>query len=203
MVVRVHDIIKVTSVNKLVFLTEKPMWVDQAIENNPYVIVRRAPIIDEFVPIGIRGSKRHERMSGYVLKSEIKEILTPEMITKRLNGIDNHILIKKTLEKIDSIMNKLNLKWGVFGSIAYEVVTGKLTINKKSDIDLIIRNGASKEKLNRLVCQLKILPIRVDILIETSYGGYNLKEYLSKKSSQLLIKTNYDSYLISKSKLIV
>lgn len=203
MVVSVHDIIKISSANELVFLTETPLWVNKAIENNLYVIVRRAPIKSNCIAIGIRGDGRHERMPGYISKSKINEVFTPEMITKRLDEITKPILMKETLEKVDIIMKQFNLEWGIFGSVAYEIVTGKSIITKKSDLDIVIRDGIPKYTLMRLGNKLDRLPIHVDVLIETSFGGYNLKEYLSEDSSKLLIKTNHGPSLISKKELII
>lgn len=203
MVIKVHDILKINSIDELVFLTKKPLWTDQTIKNNPYVIVRRAEIKKGLIPIGIRGNERHKRVSAYILQYAIKEVYSPERLTKRINEISQPILIREALQKIKKIMEELNLKWGVFGSVAYEIVTKESVITEKSDLDIIIYNGVPKENLTILKHQLNNLPIQVDILIETSFGGYNLNEYISKTASKILIKTNHGPKLVEKNKIFL
>src|SRR5699024_12555381 len=123
MEINVHDLIKIDSSESLIFLTEKPLWVDKAVQESPFVVVRRAEIKNNLIPIGIRGSERHERMPGFIFGEAIKELYTPEMIMNRYNEINQPVIMKETLEKIDRIMNKLNIKGGIIGSVAYEIIT--------------------------------------------------------------------------------
>ena len=201
MELNVHDIVMINSSEAVFFLTEKPAWVDDVLSNTPYVIVRRAPVIDGRIPVGVRGDKRSERIAGFINKSDIEKVIKPADIVGNLSSFSRMVELKKTLDQVSLIMKRLKVNWGIIGSIAYEIVTNKEVVNEKSDIDIIISSELTRGLAIRLLFQIKSLPIRVDITVEKSIGGYNLAEYLETESDKMLVKTINGPQLIGKKEL--
>ncbi|MDV2685965.1 malonate decarboxylase holo-ACP synthase [Alkalihalophilus lindianensis] len=178
--VRVHDLIELTNVEGFLLKGTFPDWVRQSLRELPYVVVRRAPIIDGLIPIGIRGKHRSERCASTISISSIKKIYTPESID--VSKVQTHTPpIKEALKAIEEMMAEYPLTWGPTGSVGFELITRNPTTHLKSDIDMIIRSDVTLQRTTAetLINQLSKLPVKVDILLERDEGGYALSEYAS------------------------
>ena len=79
---------------------------------------------------------------------------------------------------------------GVTGSIAYSLVSGAQYWKTTSDIDLrvVLPHEVSKKLFDDWLLATNNAPVVVDTQVETPYGGFALKEWLTKTS--VLLKTN-------------
>jgi phosphoribosyl-dephospho-CoA transferase len=92
------------------------------------------------------------------------------------------------------------LPWGVTGSCGYSLATGILCVRQDSDLDIIIRCDRKPDDslLTALSDLLPHLPCRVDIQLETPYGGCSLNEWNRVKNdgNKMLLKTHQGPLLV-------
>ena len=201
MEIGVHDIVRIKTADCIQFDGEKPDWAVGGLVKNAYGIVRRAPIVNNRIPIGIRGAHRHERASGHLHISNVIERITPEDVTERIHLFKRKSMISDSLLQIQHIMKRHALQWGLIGSIAYEIATNAEVVKDSSDIDIIIRTSLNASSCKRLMQQIKALPIRIDISIEKEAGSYSLIEFVESQESKVLLKTAFGPRLVEKSVL--
>lgn len=187
----VHDIIQIHSVEDVIYDKPKPSWVTTSLKKAPFVVVRRAPVENGFVPVGIRGATRSERFPAFVHTEKIKKVVTPEQIIreKKWHLFDHQIF--KYLEKIDEIMKAKSVIWGVVGSVGFELVSKVATVHDKSDIDILVRDTPrlTKEVSKQLIEALKNIPVKTDVQVETKDGSFSLYEYANANGKPILFKT--------------
>ncbi len=73
-----HDLIRIREPIALTADGPVPAWVEPALSRAPWVVVRRGHIRDGMMPVGVRGTARHERFAGLLAFAEIAESLSPE-----------------------------------------------------------------------------------------------------------------------------
>lgn len=196
-----HDLVKLRDSRDLILDLPKPEWVDEALERAPLVVVRRAPLINNVIPVGIRGSNRDKRFAAAVLYSNIIERITPEQLAiSKVWRTNKHIQETKmvnVLEFVDSILVEHGLSWGPTGSTGFELASGVPTVTENSDLDIVIR--ASKylpvKTAKQLIEKLMQASIKVDIQLETPNGSVALAEYAGGGSS-ILLRTIYGPRLV-------
>jgi phosphoribosyl-dephospho-CoA transferase len=75
---QVHDLVLVVdSQSVLGDCAGQPSWVNQALASCPWVVVRRVPAPEDQIAIGVRGTDRNERWSGFLHKALIERIIRP------------------------------------------------------------------------------------------------------------------------------
>lgn len=196
MELRVNDLLKINTVNDLIGdFTECP-WINEAVKRAPFVVVRRAPLINNMVPVGIRGDNRSQRLAATVLYSNITEIITPEELAYgKLWRTNRHISrteMLKTLEAVDSIFKGYNIIWGPTGSVGFELASGVETVTETSDLDIIARTPSFLpiNTAKDITKELLKMPIKIDIQLETSKGSIALSEYARGDGNVLLRAIN-------------
>ncbi|BCN32663.1 malonate decarboxylase holo-ACP synthase [Anaeromicropila herbilytica] len=194
MELRVNDLLKIKSVNDLIGDVSEASWIDEAIKSAPYVVVRRAPIMNNKVPVGIRGNSRSQRLATTVLSGNIIDIITPEqLVVGKLWRDNKHISNTKmlrTLEAVDSIFKSYRITWGPTGSVGFELASGVETITNTSDLDIIARTPEVlpiwiAEKIEN---ELLEMPIKIDVQLETLKGSIALAEY-ARGSGKVMLRT--------------
>lgn len=185
-----HDLLWVKNI---VVQEEKPNWYANHIMTRP-VVVRRAKH-NPLIPVGIRGSKKTQRLACWVNRQDIIKTMSAIEIAKQqqwLRQYAQHPLQQfKALQNIELIFSQLNLSWGLCGSLGFELATGLVVANGNSDIDLIVYmlDKQESEKLVLLWKMLQKLPFKADLQIETPIGAIALYEWMNKPE-KIMVKTN-------------
>lgn len=192
MEMNVHDLLKINSKNDLIsYELEIPDWVQVSIKRAPYVVLRRALTEGNYIPVGVRGTKRRERYAAFVNKKNIIDVYTPEQITRERSWLRYDQNIFTYLEDIKQLMYDKDIQWGPTGSVGFELVSNVPAVNKESDIDIIIRYTP------RLTCSLSReildylnkLPVPIDVQVEMEEGAFSLQEYAYSEGKPILFKT--------------
>jgi phosphoribosyl-dephospho-CoA transferase len=162
----------------------------------PWVVVRRVRPRAGLIPVGVRGSRRSERLAAWLHPEAVLECLTPPELAARrawrLQPRRARLPALAALERVEAIMRERRLAcpWGPCGSVAFELASGVATVTARSDLDLMVRvdgplaPGAAAE----LAGALARLPVRVDLLLEFPHGAVALAEYAAP-SGPLLLRT--------------
>lgn len=185
--IRPHDLIWIDDIASLFVDGALPDWVAHHWHITLPLVVRRATVAKEFIPVGIRGVGRSQRLACKVLTASVKRVVSPESLVCEGDANTQQRSIMQSLQ----LVKKYNLPWcwGVTGSCGYQLATGHSTLTDQSDLDLLIRCPFPVlfDELKTLAEFFKILPCRVDAQIETLYGGFALNEWVRDKKA--LLKT--------------
>ena len=76
-----HDLIRLREPTALTADAPAPSWVEPALRRTPWVVVRRGPVRDGRMPVGVRGLTRSQRFAAFVAVAEIADRLSPEDLT--------------------------------------------------------------------------------------------------------------------------
>lgn len=166
--------------------------VKAALENCPWVVVRRANATCGRVPVGIRGAERWQRWSGYVRREQVAATAAPVHLRSDLSARDRVSLpAVRSLVFLEAELSSLFLEWGPGGSVAYELASGRHVVRTTSDLDLIIRAQERFDRMfaNDLLAVLLAAPTKVDCRVETPCCGFSLEEYARHKAPRLLLRT--------------
>ncbi|MFC7395318.1 malonate decarboxylase holo-ACP synthase [Scopulibacillus cellulosilyticus] len=202
MELKTHDLLRLKDIDNIISYSPIPDWVATSLRRAPFVVVRRAPLMKETVPIGIRGSTRSERFAAFLPYSNIKERFSPEklVIDRAWNRCERRIEMPalQVLPQVDHLLQDYpDITWGPGGSAGFELASGVHTVKLSSDLDLIFKQsrGLTVETAREIFKKLSDLPVRVDVQIETSKGAVSLQEY-AKGVSPILMKTENGPYLV-------
>jgi phosphoribosyl-dephospho-CoA transferase len=201
----VHDLLRVRDSDALVNRDPAPEWVKEALSRAPWVVVRRAPLEGEFIPVGVRGQNRGERFASFVHLSSIVECVSPENFSssrawKKAVRLEE-LPAMRALLRVDAIFQGSDLHWGPSGSVGFELASGVPVALQTSDLDLIVRMGdllvppSITRKLLAMVERVETTGVRVDVLLETRKGAMALLEYASGRKN-LLLRTIHGPRLI-------
>lgn len=189
-----HDLLKIKDVNLFLASHKDPKWIKESLICAPYVVVRRSPINNKKIPIGIRGTSRNHRFASFIHSSEVESTVTPEdLVAKKTwkhSSRYNELVILQALEAVDEIVKEYGFIWGPTGSAGFELASGTPTLTEMSDLDLVIRapEFLVAEEAVQLFTELSSLGIRADIQIETPNGAISLAEYV-RGDKQVLLRT--------------
>ncbi len=194
-----HDIVKVKEGVSLDTLS-LPNWAYKSWQSSPYHVIRRAPIRDKMIPIGIRGTTRGERYGCYIPITWVEKIISPQsLVAERAwhhwQRATSFPRMFDAIERMSHIL--MDIKWGIGGSIGYELTTGLPTITEQSDLDIILYPTRQFSTQTGTLWQEEAqnCTIKVDIQVETSQGAFHLVEYLSGRDKILLKRV--DGYILS------
>jgi phosphoribosyl-dephospho-CoA transferase len=84
---QIHDLLEIDAERFLRAHSSVPAWVAASLRQTPFVVVRRGPVSDQEIPIGIRGEHRNERWAGGCHPSLVNEILTPQTLLGRAAAV--------------------------------------------------------------------------------------------------------------------
>jgi len=174
--------------------TPAPLWVAAQLARTPWVVVRRAPCHDWLVPIGVRGGTRAERFAGWVQPESVRDCVSPLQLAARRDWCRNprraQVAALAALDEVEAIMARAGLaaRWGVAGSVAFELASGCATTSGASDVDLIVQLDAPlpASAAHALDAELAHLAARADLLLETPLGAVALAEYAQAHAPYLV-----------------
>ena len=189
---RPHDLLHLRP-GALTLSADAPRWVAQSLARAPFVVVRRAELTDDRIPVGVRGQTRAERHAMTVDLADVDRVITPEMIAASAawrTHARRDLPAFTSLDALARAAGALDLAWGPGGSVGFELASGVPAVNDESDLDVILRPTSAhrREDLERFEQSIDKLPIRVDVVIESALGAVVLSEWL-RSPQRALIKT--------------
>jgi len=180
-----HSLLRIDSVAELLSATLLPGWVTEALLRAPWVVVRRAPLQDGLLPVGVRGAARAARFAAWLPPGRVLDCLTPLQLAARHDWRGHprsrQFSALAAMAGVGSIMARASLdaRWGPSGSVAFELASGCATVTSASDLDLIVQadDRLPPAAARELLEELAQLPARADVLLETPGGGVALREF--------------------------
>ena len=188
----VHDLLLLNSAEVSAACTATPPWVSLALNNSPWVVVRRTPAPSGKVAVGVRGNSRQQRWGGFSDLLAIVKVTRPNQLRSPLAEPNRRFLpVFQLLESVERKLATFNLDWGPCGSVGFELATSQQVTHPESDLDLVIY---APERIERDFAQhiwntMTMTPGKLDIRVETLHCGFSLCEYACGQSPTILLRT--------------
>jgi phosphoribosyl-dephospho-CoA transferase len=191
--VHTHCLLRIDSADALQADTPPPRWVFERLARAPWVVVRRARRPEGLVPVGVRGDTRAERFAAWLRPASVRGCVSPRQLAARRSWDSStrraEVAALAALDEVESIMGRsgLGLRWGIAGSVAFELASGCLVTTGTSDVDLIVELDVplAPAAAGALLDELTRLGVRADLLLETPAGGVALAEYARGRAPYL------------------
>ncbi|CAG7652668.1 malonate decarboxylase holo-ACP synthase [Paenibacillus allorhizosphaerae] len=195
MELRVHDLVRIQSSADLECESAVPEWVCDALKRAPWVVIRRSPVKNGRIPVGVRGAGRTQRFAAYLPTRSVKEAVTPVQLAVQARwrgyslGADSQAFSQ--LEEIADYYNRAGIRWGPTGSVGFELASGTGTVHPGSDIDLAIYlpQRVERKTVARWNTFNHQCSVKVDALLETPAGACSLSEFVRQEESTILLRT--------------
>lgn len=196
MEIKVHDIVQFESIHHIETSIELPEWVKETPASQNFGVVRRMPITNKTVPIGLRGDTREKRYGALIHESNIVQVICPKSLVNRLDKF-NHQLYFSALTKIKEEFEKYKLSWGPTGSVGFEIATSIPVTTDTSDIDICLYlDQIDMELLVKVGSFLETLDRRIDVQVELpSIGAFILNDCLKNSDAGFIVKTKFGPHL--------
>ncbi len=165
---------------------QAPDWAWQAIAAGQPVVVRRAVTKPDQIAVGIRGAQRQQRFACLMSKMSIQRMVKPEQLIE-INA-ELFPMIAEKIQPIFQVLQATGWTWGITGSTGFELATGLQVTHANSDLDLLIRmpNTLPKVQAKALLTALQPSLVRVDVQLQTPYGGVALADWANSRHQVLL-----------------
>jgi phosphoribosyl-dephospho-CoA transferase len=189
----VHDLILLRTESAVTSTEGGPACPYLNLNQRPWVVVRRGRISDGLIPVGVRGSQRHERCAGSTGLSEVLEIRRPDQLRLLLAEDSRRALQAfRTLSYLESHLVGLDMSWGPGGSVGYELASGIPAVRTDSDLDFILFAPRKLEitEAQDLWRMISSAPGKVDALVETPCCGFSLEEFVTTSHRKVLLRTS-------------
>ncbi|WP_181351231.1 malonate decarboxylase holo-ACP synthase [Thalassobacillus sp. CUG 92003] len=193
MVIQPHDLLLLKEpLSQLRTESVIPDWVNNSLNRTPFVVVRRAPLVNGCVPIGVRGAERNQRFAAFVaIDAIVNHILPEQLVEKKVWKKNKRATNFKAFHALELTADVLrDFRWGPVGSVGFELASGQPTIHEESDLDIVIRGNENLTvtRAQEIITELEKAPVRIDSQFETGKGGFSLIEY-SRGTSSLMLRT--------------
>lgn len=188
-----HDLLWGMSLSALP--EQAPDWAWQAIATGQPVVVRRAVTDEDQVAVGIRGAQRQQRLGCVMPKVAIQRMVKPEQLI--VVDTEQFPVIAEKVQPIAQVLQTTSWTWGITGSTGFELATGLYVTHANSDLDILIRmpNELSKADAKALWRALQQTSVRVDVQLQTPYGGVALADWANARH-QVLLKRAQGAVLV-------
>ncbi len=183
---RPHDLLRLTPHANLI-AEDAPAWVVPSLARAPFVVVRRARIDGDLVPVGVRGTSRAERVPALLHRRDVAETLTPESLA-RSTVPRRPLPALAALTDVANAAAQFDLVWGPAGSVGFELASGAVVVTVESDLDIVLRPQArhTRMDLSEFLRRIDLLGVRVDATIESELGAVALREWLLSPDCALI-----------------
>lgn len=194
MAIEPHDLLRIKPCHLRSDRNPPPVWVEDALNKIPVVVVRRTQVIHGFIPVGVRGEERQQRYAGMVDAQHIIDHIKPEQLAEekkwRQKGRFSKELVD-TLELVDQICATYQLCWGPTGSVGFELATDEPVVSPTSDLDCLIRSLTylPRQRGQEILQKLEATSVKLDIQLEIPAGTLSLAEYVEGGKQPLLLRT--------------
>ncbi|MER5866835.1 phosphoribosyl-dephospho-CoA transferase MdcG domain-containing protein [Kitasatospora sp. NPDC002040] len=186
-----------------------PDWARTVLRGNPWVTVRRAPVLagfpaarirctrdesaaaESWIPVSLRGPRLEQRAVGYAPRSAVAVALKPEQLPGRLEQLDPDRLLLPALAAVPAagaVVESYGLSWGPIGAVGCELATGVPATAPDSPLRLLLRSPLPFSRRDALLLRrrLRKLPVWVEAELETRHGAVSLAEYSTSPQSLTL-----------------
>jgi phosphoribosyl-dephospho-CoA transferase len=159
-------------------------------------------VIDQLIPVGIRGPARHLRCAAWLAQNGISRCVTPQQIAQqqawRTHPLQHRLPPLIALKQLAPIFEQLALCWGITGATGFELASGITALRPDSDLDLniICPEPVSSKQAQDWLKALHTDDCRIDLQLETPYGAVALVEW-ARGGSKCLLKTNLGPFLVA------
>jgi phosphoribosyl-dephospho-CoA transferase len=144
--------------------------------------------------VGVRGGARPQRSAAWLPHGAVEECITPQMLAaKRVWRQHPGATLAPAVAVLDEVAVILVAHgfaglWGPGGSVGFELASGVRSTSLCSDLDLVLRadEPMTRTDATRLHAELSMLPVRIDVLLETPHGAAALAEYAASEEVTLL-----------------
>lgn len=193
-----HTLIRLDPVS-LIADSELPEWAQAMLNESPYVIVRRGSQADR-IPVGLRGYQKSQRFGAWIEPSQIAETVTPHDALGLLQHLKPDRAALPAFQKLTALLPLLSgFKWGVGGSLQFELVTGLPMARAVSDVDVIMTRpdeAMTVVEAQDLIAELKaIAGAHADIQVVHGQAGFSLEEFAQNRADSVLMKTSHGPQL--------
>jgi phosphoribosyl-dephospho-CoA transferase len=174
-----------------------PAWVQESLELAPWVVVRRATRTPAAVPVGVRGPLRGQRWAAYLPLDAVRETVRPEDLSATPAPRDLPVFY--TVAALAHMPRPgWATAWGPGGSAGFELATGHPTARQGSDLDLVMRvpHPVPPAEVTALLQALAGLPVRVDVQLQSPWGGFVAAEY-ARDTGEVLLRTDTGPCLVA------
>ena len=185
---RVHDLLRVMDAGAIRFDDPPPPWAQRRVTQAPWVVARRAPARQGWLAAGLRGQLRSERCAIWIAESAIEKVISPEDLVfcgawnRHIRSTD--LPVPAAIAALPAVAAVLNghlpaAAWGPTGSVGLQLADREPWVMASSDLDIMMRSPAplAKALARTLHRSLSRLEARVDLLIETPFGGIALADW--------------------------
>jgi phosphoribosyl-dephospho-CoA transferase len=191
--VRTHDLLEIDANQLIAAQAAAPQWVEGSLRRSPFVVVRRGRLTEQEIPVGIRGAERNQRWATFCHPKFVKTILSPPQLLRRTAPISRANVIRafRALNVLKNRWTDLDLPWGPTGSVGFELATGNLVANERSDLDIVIYADTrmTVNEAESLCAHTMELSAVADIRVETPVCGFSLTEYARAGFTGILLRT--------------
>ncbi|QCR31169.1 malonate decarboxylase holo-ACP synthase [Lysinibacillus sp. SGAir0095] len=196
MELNVHDIVQFATINDIENSVNPPKWVKDAAASQKFGVVRRMPIMNSMIPIGLRGETREERYGAFIHQRNILQVISPVSLVDSIENFKEQ-LYYPSLNKVKEEFEKYNLRWGPTGSVGFEIATSIQVTTPTSDIDICLYlDQLDSELLVKVGNFLEGLDCRIDVQVEIpSIGAFLLNDYLKYEKTGFIIRTKFGPHL--------
>jgi len=189
----VHDLLLLRTESAVISTQGDPACPYLNPNQRPWVVVRRSRISDGLIPVGMRGSQRHERCAGFTKLNEVLETRRPDQLRLLLAEDSRRGLQAfRSLSYLESHLAGLDISWGPGGSVGYELASGIPAVRADSDLDFILFAPRKLEitEAQDLWRMISSAPGKVDALVETPFCGFSLEEFVTTSPRKILLRTS-------------
>lgn len=196
MEINVHDIVQFATINDIQNHMNPPIWIKNAPAAQNFAVVRRMPIMNKTIPIGLRGETREERYGAFIHESNIIQVISPTSLVNRIDKQNDQSYFS-TLNTIREEFEKYKLIWGPTGSIGFEIATSIGVTTPNSDIDICLYlDQINSELLVKVGNFLEGLNRRIDVQVEIPFvGAFLLNDYLKYEKTGFIVRTKFGPQL--------
>jgi phosphoribosyl-dephospho-CoA transferase len=195
-VYRPHDLLWLRVVDRFEPVPNWPEWLDCAWLVQAPLVVRRETMAGSRVPVGARGEQRNQRCKGYVQRAAVARVVTPEMLARGVLRAAADSLAQSALAPLRALaalaprLDELGVAWGPTGGAGFFLACGLPVLREDSDLDLLVRSPARLDDaaVDALLAMQADAGCRVDIQVDTGWGGFALSEY-ARQRGRVLLKT--------------
>jgi len=201
-----------------------PDWLDAAWLARAPLVVRRAALDAGRAPVGARGPMRNQRCAGAVALGKVARRVTPEALARRVlasvhvdadneqdtePGVGGARLADAAgalpciaaLLALAPCLADLGLDWGPAGGAGFWLASSLPVLRPDSDLDLLVRapRPPARATLAILAALQERAPCRIDVQLDTGFGGFALNEYVreSARGGKVLLKTATGPLLVA------
>lgn len=189
---RPHDLLWLGDAEVLHSMTSEPLpsWATVEWMAVAPVVVRRQRFDDPtMIPVGLRGQERHQRHAACVPRNAIHRSLSPEMLKTSSCPVDLPALEAFAIAR--PLLDAIELPWGPTGGVGFALATGLPVLHAQSDLDLVLRapSPLDRTQIDRLAMLLQHRTCRIDLQIDTGFGGFSFAEWIAGRE-RILLKTD-------------